>query len=79
MTSILIRYNMFNAMAKYDSMRKLERNKALYDFFLANQHLSYKEIGDIYKVDQSRVCRIIQKEREKRERELERVRGAKVA
>jgi DNA-directed RNA polymerase specialized sigma subunit len=70
---------MLDAMAKYDSMRKLERNKALYDYFLANQHLSYKEIGDIYNIDPSRVCRIIQKERERRDREEERAREVQVA
>ena len=45
-------------MAKYDSMRKLERNKALREFALAHPELSGKEIGTIFNISESRVWRI---------------------
>lgn len=46
-------------MARYDTLRKLERNKALREYTLANPHLSCKEIGKVFTISPSRVWRII--------------------
>ncbi|HUV46166.1 MAG TPA: sigma factor-like helix-turn-helix DNA-binding protein [Dehalococcoidia bacterium] len=46
-------------MAKYDSMRKLERNKMLREYTLAHPELSLKEIGKAFGISTSRVSRII--------------------
>ncbi|MBA7608653.1 hypothetical protein ES703_15832 [subsurface metagenome] len=54
-------------MAKYDSMRKLERNKELRDYAGRHPELSLKEIGEIFGISSSRVWRIIN-DNHKRER-----------
>jgi len=46
-------------MAKYDSLRKIERNKALKIYAKANQHLSLKEIGLAFDISGSRVWQIL--------------------
>lgn len=50
-------------MAKYDSLRKIKRNKELVDYALRNLDLSMKEIGKIYGISESRVSRILQKQK----------------
>ena len=52
-------------MAKYDSMRKLERNKMLKEYHLAHPELSLKEIGKAFGISTSRVSRIISSTPEK--------------
>jgi len=46
-------------MAKYDTMRKLERNKMLQEHVNAHPELSLKEIGKIFNISESRVWRIV--------------------
>ena len=46
-------------MAKYDSLRKIERNKALKIYAKANQHLSLKEIGQVFDISAARVWQIL--------------------
>jgi len=46
-------------MAKYDTMRKLERNKMLQEHVIAHPELSLKEIGKIFNISESRVWRIV--------------------
>ena len=46
-------------MAKYDSLRKLERNKLLKQFKKDNPDLSLKEIGNVFGISESRVWRIL--------------------
>jgi predicted DNA-binding protein YlxM (UPF0122 family) len=47
-------------MPKYDSLRKLERNKLLYEYYLAHPDYSLQEIGDTFKISKQRVWEIIQ-------------------
>lgn len=46
-------------MARYDSMRKLERNKMLREYAKAHPELSLKEIGRAFNISESRVWRIL--------------------
>ena len=46
-------------MARYDSLRKLERNKALKKYTKDNPDLSMKEIGLVFGISESRVWRIL--------------------
>jgi len=46
-------------MAKYDSLRKIERNNALREYAKAHPELSYKEIGQAFGISESRAWRII--------------------
>ena len=46
-------------MAKYDSMRKLGRNRALREYAKTHPELSQREIGKIFDISESRVCRIL--------------------
>lgn len=52
-------------MARYDSLRKLERNKALQEYAKNNPDLSYKEVGQAFSVSESRAWRIINGNRER--------------
>ena len=47
------------AMAKYDALRKLERNRAIREYKKAHPELSLKEIGTIFNISESRVSRIL--------------------
>ena len=51
-------YNLFT-MAKYDTMRKLERNKMLREYAKSHPELSLKEVGQIFNISESRVWRIL--------------------
>ena len=51
-------------MAKYDSMRKLDRNKMLREYAKTHPELSLKEVGKAFNISASRVWRIINKERQ---------------
>lgn len=46
-------------MARYDSLRKLHRNKTLKEYAKDHPDLSLKEIGKIFNISASRVCRIL--------------------
>lgn len=46
-------------MAKYDSLRKLERNRLLREYTEAHPELSLKEIGKVFNISESRVWRIL--------------------
>jgi len=46
-------------MAKYDSLRKLERNQMLKDYALIHPELSLKELGKPFGITESRVWRIL--------------------
>ena len=46
-------------MAKYDTMRKLERNAMLREYAKAHPELSLKEIGRAFNISESRVWRIL--------------------
>ena len=48
-------------MAKYDSMRKLERNKMLCEYRKLQPDLSLKEIGQAFNISESRVSKILKK------------------
>lgn len=52
-------------MAKYDSMRKLERNRVLYEYHLSHPELSLREVGRAFNITGERVRKIIQAEKKK--------------
>ena len=52
-------------MARYDSLRKLERNKALREYKGSHPKLSYKEIGAVFGVSESRAWVIVNKKRKR--------------
>lgn len=54
-------------MAKYDTMRKLERNKMLREYANAHPELSLKEVGRIFNISESRVWRILHSNKDKGE------------
>jgi len=56
---VLARVYNAGEMAKYDSMRKLERNKMLREFAEAHPELSNKEIGRSFDISESRVWRVL--------------------
>lgn len=46
-------------MAKYDSLRKLQRNAWLHEFALAHPNMSMEEIGEIFGLTRQRVWQIL--------------------
>ena len=54
---------MIAGMARYDSMRKIERNKALYEYVERHPDLSMKEVGEVFGVCTSRVSRLLSQKR----------------
>ena len=48
-----------NDMAKYDGLRRLERNRLLKEYRQANPELSLKEIGKVFGICESRVWHIL--------------------
>ncbi len=46
-------------MAKYDSMRKLERNAMLRKYAKAHPEFSLKEVGRAFNISESRAWRIL--------------------
>lgn len=52
-------------MARYDTLRKLERNKMLRGYAEAHPELSGKEIGRAFNISQSRVSRILHPKKER--------------
>ena len=58
---VLARDYSIPVMAKYDSMRKLDRNMTLREYSESHPELSLKEIGRIFNITESRVWRIIHK------------------
>ena len=51
-------------MPKYDSLRKLERNRLVKDYAEKHPDLSQQEIGMFFNVSASRISRILKKQRE---------------
>lgn len=47
------------AMAKYDTLRKLSRNKKLWEYSESHPELSLNEIGQKFNISASRVWRIL--------------------
>ena len=43
---------------KYDKLRKLDRNKELIDYCRRNPGASLEEVGAVFNISVSRVCRI---------------------
>jgi DNA-directed RNA polymerase specialized sigma subunit len=58
-------------MARYDALRKLERNRLIQEYRKAHPELSFKEIGEVFGISESRAWRIVygnkKKERNKEE------------
>lgn len=52
-------------MAKYDTMRKLERNRMLLEYREKHPDLSLREIGRLFNITPQRVWGIIQGENKK--------------
>ena len=50
-------------MAKYDALRKIERNRLLREYREANLGLSLAEIGKVFGISESRVWRILRHRR----------------
>ena len=46
-------------MAKYDSLRKIERNRMLCEYAESHPELSLKEIGQVFNISESRVWHIL--------------------
>jgi hypothetical protein len=46
-------------MARYDSLRKMERNDMLKEYVRTHPDLSLKEVGLVFGITQSRVWRIL--------------------
>jgi DNA-directed RNA polymerase specialized sigma subunit len=46
-------------MARYDSLRKTERNNTLKEYVKTHPDLSMKEVGLVFGITQSRVWRIL--------------------
>jgi len=46
-------------MARYDSLRKLERNRMLKEYANSHQNMSLKEMGKLFNISESRVWRIL--------------------
>lgn len=59
-------------MAKYDSMRKLERNRLLVEYRQAHPELSLDEIADVFNITRERVRQILEanKKNQSTERKL---------
>ena len=53
-------------IAKYDSLRKIERNEALRDYAKRHPDLSQKEIGMVFGISTSRVSKLLSEVRRKK-------------
>ena len=53
-------------MAKYDSMRKLERNRLMLQYREEHPEMSWQEIGDAFNVSAQRAYEIVKNEQKKR-------------
>lgn len=51
-------------MARYDGLRKLERNRALYEYVDTHPECSMKEVGVIFGISEGRVSKLLKKRRE---------------
>lgn len=56
-----------SVMAKYDSVRKLKRNGALFDYKSKNPNDSWKEVGEAFGVSAQRAFELYQNEKRRRE------------
>jgi DNA-directed RNA polymerase specialized sigma subunit len=48
-------------MARYDGLRKLNRNRELVEYAKAHPELAMREIGELYNISESRVSRILKR------------------
>jgi hypothetical protein len=55
-------------MARYDPLRKLERNAGVKKYKQEHPELSYREIGEYFNLDASRVFRIVNDNKSKTKR-----------
>lgn len=53
-------------MAKYDSMRKLERNRLLVEYYRTHPEASLREIGGVFNISAQRVWEIVKQDENKR-------------
>jgi DNA-directed RNA polymerase specialized sigma subunit len=57
-------------MARYDALRKLERNRLIQEYRKTHPELSFREIGEVFGISESRAWRIVygnkKKERNKK-------------
>jgi len=53
-------------MAKYDSMRKLERNRLLVEYRERNPEASWAEIGEVFNVSPQRAWEIYNNDKNKK-------------
>lgn len=53
-------------MAKWDSVTKVERNRALVEYHNNHPELSLKEIGKVYEISAVRVWAIVKRYNQKR-------------
>ena len=57
-------------MAKYDSMRKLERNRLLVEYREEHPEASWAEIGELFKISYQRAREIYYNERNRKAAEV---------
>lgn len=55
-------------MARYDSMRKLTRNKQLVDYKNSHPEESLKEIGAVFNISKQQVSKLLQKYGDRKEK-----------
>ena len=52
-------------MARYDSLRKIERNKAIREYVETHSDLSYDEVGKVFGISGPRVWVIVNGKKQK--------------
>ena len=60
-------------MAKYDALRKLDRNKMLQEYAKLHEELSLNEIGQRFNISASRVWRILHGYKAEGEKEMAKI------
>ena len=52
-------------MAKYDSLRKLERNRLLVEYYQSHPEASLREIGELFNISPQRVWELVKAHEER--------------
>jgi len=52
-------------MARYDSLRKMERNRLLMEYYETHPDVSLREIGEVFGISSQRVWELINIEKKK--------------